>query len=143
MSSKEETGVKKLVSVSATSTPTTGTREEALECIPCIHYPVQLKNTDKTPVQTLINSGSEVITIYPSFAKQLGLAIRPTDVGAQKIDGIMLNTHGIVVAAFSVVDKANQVRFFEKTFLVANVSPELVLGMLFLTSSGADIDFSG
>ena len=42
-----------------------------------------------------------------------------------------------------MTDKANQVRFFEKTFLVANVSPEVVLGMLFLTFSGAYVDFLG
>ena len=48
----------------------------------------------------------------------------------------------MVAAAFSVEDKANQVRFFEETFLMANVSPEVVLGMLFLTLSGADVGFS-
>ena len=91
----------------------------------------------------MISSGSEINTIHPTFAKQLGLPIRPTDIGAQKIDGIMLHTYKIVVAAFSVEDKANRVRFFEETFLVANVSPEVVLGMLFLTLSGADVDFLG
>ena len=91
----------------------------------------------------MINSGSEVNAIHPSFVKQLGLPIKPTDVRAQKIDGTMLDTYGIVVAAFLVVDKANRVRFFEETFLVANVSPEVVLGMLFLTLSGANIDFLG
>ena len=55
----------------------------------------------------------------------------------------MLDTHGMVVVAFSVVYKANRVRFFEETFLVANVSSEVVLGMPFLTLSSADIDFSG
>ena len=49
----------------------------------------------------------------------------------------------MVVAAFLVVDKANRVRFFEETFLVANVGPEVVLGMLFLTLSSANVDFSG
>ena len=134
---------KKLVSVSATSTSMTGAREEALERVPCIHYPVQFKGMDKAPVQALIDSGSEVNTVHPSFVKQLGLSIRPTDVGAQKIDGNMLDTHEMVVAAFSVEDKANRVRFFEKTFLLANVSPEVVFGILFLTLSGANIDFSG
>ena len=67
----------------------------------------------------------------------------PFDVGAQKIDGITLDTYGMVVAAFSVIDKANRVRFFEETFLVANVSPEVVLGMPFLTLSSADVDFLG
>ena len=49
----------------------------------------------------------------------------------------------MVVTAFSVINKANQVRFFEKTFMVANVSPKIVLRMLFLTLSSADIDFLG
>ena len=44
----------------------------------------------------------------------------PFNIRAQKIDGTTLDTDGMVVAAFSVTDKANRVRFFEKTFLVAN-----------------------
>ena len=94
-------------------------------------------------MQTLVNLGSEVNVMHPSFVKQLGLLIRLTDVRAQKIDGTMLDTHGMVVAAFSMVDKANYIRFFEETFLVANVSLKIVLGMLFLTLSGVDVDFSG
>ena len=143
MSSESKGGVKKLVSVLATSTSLTGGSKEALERVPYIHYPVQFKDTDKALVQALIDSGSEINAIHPSFVKQLDFPIRPTDVGAQKIDGTMLDTHEIVVAAFSVKDKANRVRFFEKTFLVANVSPEVVFGMLFLTLSGTDVDFSG
>ena len=54
----------------------------------------------------------------------------------------MLDTHRMLVVALSVVDKANRVRFFKKTFLVANISLKVVLGMFFLTLSGADIDFS-
>ena len=49
----------------------------------------------------------------------------------------------MVVTAFSVVDKANREKFFEETFLVANVSPKVVFGMLFLTLSGTNIDFLG
>ena len=47
----------------------------------------------------------------------------------------------MVVAAFSITDQADRIRFFEKTFLVANVSPDVVFGMLFLIQSGMDIDF--
>ena len=90
----------------------------------------------------MIDSGSEVNAIHLSFAKQLGLSIRPIDVGAQKINGTILNTHKIVVVVFSMVDKANRVRFFEETFLVANVSPEVVFEIPFLTLSGTDVDFS-
>ena len=49
----------------------------------------------------------------------------------------------MIVTAFSVTEKANRVRFFEETFLVVNVSLEVVFGMPFLTLSGADINFSG
>ena len=126
MSSESKRGVKKLVSVSATSTSMTNASKEALECVPCIHDPVQFKDTDKALVQALINSGSEVNAIHLFFVKQLGLPIKPIDVGAQKIDGTTLDTHGMVVAAFSVEDKANRVKFFEETFLLANVSPEVV-----------------
>ena len=55
----------------------------------------------------------------------------------------MLDIIRIVVAAFTMIDKANWVKFFEETFLVANISPEVVLGMLFLTLSNVDVDFSG
>ena len=55
----------------------------------------------------------------------------------------MLDTFGMIVVAFSVTDKANRVRFFEEIFLVANVSPKIVLEMPFLTLSGANVDFSG
>ena len=53
----------------------------------------------------------------------------------------MLEIYRLVVTAFSVKDKANRVRFFKETFLVANVSPKVVFGMSFLTSSGTDVDF--
>ena len=92
-------------------------------------------------MSALLDSGSEFNAIHPTFAKELGLRVRSTDVGAQKIDGTTLDTYGMVVAAFSLMDKANRVRYFEETFLVANVSPEVVLGMPFLTLSGADVDF--
>ena len=54
----------------------------------------------------------------------------------------MLDTYEMVVIAFSVVDKANPVKFFEETFMVANVSAEVVFEMLFLTLSDVDVDFS-
>lgn len=47
----------------------------------------------------------------------------------------------MVVATFLRTDKANQVRFFEKTFLVPNVSLKKVFRMLFLNLNNADVDF--
>ena len=138
------------MTVSATSTPVTVAREEEvgenlganLARVPCIQYSVIFRKKSVS-MSALLDSGSEVNAIHPTLARELGLPIRPTDVGAQKIDGTLLDTFGMVVAAFSVEDKANRVRFFEETFLVANVSPKVVLGMLFLTLSGANVDFLG
>ena len=54
-----------------------------------------------------------------------------------------MDTFGMGVAAFSVTNKANRIKFFEKSFLMANVSLEVVFGMLFFTLSGANVDFLG
>ena len=47
----------------------------------------------------------------------------------------------IVLADFQLEDKFKRARFFQKTFLLANINTEIVLGMLFLTLSNADIQF--
>ena len=137
--------VKKLVLVSTTFSSLTETSKEddvVLECVFCIYYPIQFrKDANETQVQALIDSKNEVNAIHLTFVKKLGVPIRAIDVGAQKIDGSIMDTYGIVVTAFLVTDKANQVRFFEKTFLVANVSPKIVLGMPFFTLSGANVHF--
>ena len=58
-------------------------------------------------MSALFNSGSKINAIYPTFVQELGLPIILIDVGVQKIDDITLNTYGMVVTAFSVMDKAN------------------------------------
>ena len=170
VSLKSEVGVKKLVSVLATSTSVTGTREETVETakavenakavetaetgkdsgkskseypknltqVPCICYPTNFR---KKSLLALFDLSSKVNVVHPAFAKELGFFIRLTDVGVQKINGTILNVYRIVVASFLVKNKANQVRFFENTFLVANVSPEIVLGMSSLTLSSVNVDF--
>lgn len=40
-----------------------------------------------------------------------------------------------------VINQVNQIRFFEETFLVANVNPKIVFKILFLTLNSANIDF--
>lgn len=89
----------------------------------------------------ILDSIIEINTIYWTFAKELGFFIGITHIGAQKIDGIMLNTNEMVIAVFLVTNQRNQIKFFKKTFLVANFSPKIVFGMLFLTLNSADIDF--
>ena len=47
----------------------------------------------------------------------------------------------MVIAAFSMIDKANRIGFFEKTFIMAKVSPNEILEMFFFILSDVDIDF--
>ena len=92
MSVEEEIEVKKLVSVLATSTPVTGTREEAVEAaefvetirigkddeeskgeypnlarVPCIRYPITFRKKSVFML-VLLDSGSKVNAIHPTLA---------------------------------------------------------------------------
>ena len=76
----------------------------------------------------LLNSETKFNAIHLTFAKKLDFLIKPIDIQAPKIDNIMLETYAIIIAAFLMTDKANQVIFYDKTFFVANISPKIVLG---------------
>ena len=58
------------------------------------------------------------------------------------MDGSSLTTYGMVIATFQVVDKLGRFWFFQKTFLLADISIKVVLGMPFLTFRNADIQFA-
>ena len=47
----------------------------------------------------------------------------------------------MVVSTFSVLNKDSRESFFEKSFLLADVKPDFMLGMFFLIMSNIDIDF--
>ena len=110
---------------------------EQLERVPSIQYPVQFKG--HTTVQALLDSGSEVNVMTSAYVAVLGLRVCSTDVWAQKIDGSMLSTHGMVLATFQLEDKYGRTQFFQETFLVADTAIEVVLGMPFLALSKANV----
>lgn len=93
-------------------------------------------------MRALIDSGSEVNAMNPTYATKLGLRVRKTDVGAKKIDRSRLDTFRMVIVDFLVKNKLGRIRFFQEIFLLANTSIELVLGMFFLTPSSSDIQFA-
>ena len=113
-----------------------------LDRVPCIRYPVQFRKDKGKDVLALLNSKSEVSAMTPAYAAHLGLKVRMIDVGAQKIDGSSLATYGMVIAAFQVFDKLVCSWFFQKTFLLADISMEVVLGIPFLTLSNAYVQFA-
>ena len=121
-------------------------RKATLKRVPCIRYPVRFRQKndedEDKDVRALIDLGSEVNAMHPAYATKLGLHARKIDVGAQKIDGSHLDTFGMVIADCSVKDKLGRVRFFQETFLLANIGLKVVLGMPFLTLSKEDIRFA-
>ena len=72
---------------------------EALQYIPCIWYPIQSQNHK---VQALIDSNSKIIVMTPAYIAKLGFIIQKTSIGAQKIDGLLLETYGIALTRFLV-----------------------------------------
>ena len=48
----------------------------------------------------------------------------------------------MVLTSFQVKDKLGKTWFFQETFLLVDISVAVVLGMLFLTLSNADIQFN-
>lgn len=110
-----------------------------LEREPCILYDIGLKDCK---IQSLIDSGSEVNAVSPSLVKSLKLPTLHTHWGAAKIDGSRLATYGMVSATFSVEDKHGRTRWFEETFLIADVSHDIVLGMPFLKLADPNIRFA-
>ena len=92
-------------------------------------------------MRTLIESGNKVNVMNLAYATKLGLCTRKINVGVQKINRSYLDIFRIVIADCSVKDKLGRVRFFQETFLLANIGLEVVLGMLFLTLSKEDIRY--
>ena len=111
-----------------------------LEQMSCIYYLLYFqKNT--AGVRALVDLDCEVNVITLAYSAKLNLKVQKTNIGAQKIDDSTFNTFEIVLANFQVKDKLNRAWFFQKTFLVANTTLEVIFGMPFLTLSNADIQF--
>lgn len=56
------------------------------------------------------------------------------------MDGTTLKIHEMFISTF-LSDKADRMRFFKKYFLFVNISPNIVLEILFLTINNIHIDF--
>lgn len=89
----------------------------------------------------MIDFGSKVNAITYIYTTLIGLAIKLSNVGAQKIDGSLLKIYEIVYVIFLVQDKKNQDRFFKEIVLLANTRMDMVLDMPFLSLSNANINF--
>lgn len=77
-----------------------------------------------------------------AYVTVLVLHICFIDVETQKINGFTLLTHGIVLTNSQLEDKQKRLWFFQKIFLVANTTIEVVLRMLFLFFNKMEINFA-
>ena len=106
-----------------------------------VHYWLRFWK-DPADVKALIELDSEFNAMTPAYTLKLGLWARHTDVEAQKIDGSTLQTFGMVLANLLVEDKFGRARFLEETFLLADISVEVVLNRPFWILSNADVKFA-
>lgn len=90
----------------------------------------------------MLNFGSEINTMTPGYASKLTFWVRHTNVKAQKINGSILETFKIVFASLHIKNKLEKACFFQKTFLLADFSVDVVLGIFFLIFSNENIQFA-
>ena len=121
------------------TSPKEAQKVRILDRVPCICYLMQFQKEKDKDILALLNFESKVNAMSLAYMAQLGFKVRKTNVGTQIINGSLLETYGIVIAAFQGLNKFGCSWFFQKTFLLADISIKVVLDMLFLTFSNADV----
>lgn len=76
-----------------------------------------------------------------AYTAKLGFTNWKTSIKTSRIDGLSLDTYNMALARFSIHGSLRKVWFLEKTFLLANTSIKIVLGMLFLAFSNINFLF--
>lgn len=95
----------------------------------------------KKKIQALINLSSKINIITLVYILKLGLKACYINVRALKIDGSIFKTFEIILTSFQVKNKPNWAWYFQKMFLLANTNVEVILKILFLIFSNANIQF--
>lgn len=75
----------------------------------------------------------------PAYVACLDLPIWQTNVRSWKMDGLTMVTYRIVIAWFLIQNKFERARFFEETFLVADINMKAILRMPFLSLNNMGI----
>lgn len=76
------------------------------------------------------------------YTTKLDLTIQKTNIGAQKIHGLLLEIYGMASVRFLLQNSLGRVQFFEKTFLLADTSIKIILDMPFFSLSNVNIEFA-
>lgn len=111
----------------------------ALRRVLCIQYPIYFQNSK---AKAVINSGSKVNVMIPAYIAKLGIIIQKNIVGAQKINDLLSEIYSMASTVFSLQNSLETVWFSEETFLLADISMEVVLGIFFLSLSNINVKFA-
>lgn len=95
----------------------------------------------KNNVQVLINFKSKINRITLANTLKLSFWIWKTNISIQKIDTLALTTFEIIMVGFQLQVKLKKARFFQKAFLMAEISKKMVFKISFLTFNNIDIGF--
>lgn len=96
----------------------------------------------KGNIKVLINFGNEVNIINPAYIKKLDFHIWKIDINTQKIDGSSLTIYKIVISRFQILDELDRAYFSQKTFILANITINIILEIFFLILSNINIVFA-
>lgn len=110
-----------------------------LDKILWIYYLFCFYKNKKHKRQTLINSGRKINVMTPAYLLKLGLKIWHTNIEVQKIDTSIFKIFKMVQTSFQVENKFKKALFFQKSFLLADISMNKIFKMKFLTFSNANI----
>ena len=95
----------------------------------------------KNQTKALLDSKSKVNIISQAFIIELGLKIRKTNIDTQKNNSTTLKIYRIIVSIFSISDKDDREKIFEKNFLLADIKLDIVVEILFVTISNTNVNF--
>lgn len=80
--------------------------------------------------------------MYPGFAKKVGLQIWYINVGTMIINNFKLDIFDMAITTFLIKGKDKKSWFFQKTFLLANISIDIIaLEMFFFTLNNIKVNF--
>ena len=77
-----------------------------------------------------------------AYTIKLDFTNKKINVRAQKINDSSLKIYSIVSANFLLQDSLDSTQFFEETLLLADISIEVVLGILFLLFNNTNVKFA-
>lgn len=80
--------------------------------------------------------------MQPSFIRKRDFGICKTNVGTQKIYVNRLSSYNIIIASFQMNRKYRKIRFFEKTFLLADIGIDITFEILFVILIIVKVNFN-